>query len=266
MAKDGSDRYTIDALAKGLRVLSYFSEQHPALRMSELVELSGIPMATLFRIVKTLENEGYLERFPDGAFRPDAKVLTLGFAAVQSLDLVQTSSGPLRQLADATKETVNLGVLNEDRVLYLVRLRNSDIVTANIQVGSTLPAVFTSMGKVLLASLSPSDLASRVAAASFDGGGPNAVRSLAALTAQLELVRERGYAIQDQEVASGLRSIAAPVRDASGHVVAAVNVAVHSSDYDVDGLLNRLKDPLLEAAAAVSLRLGFRDAHQRIAR
>jgi IclR family pca regulon transcriptional regulator len=258
MAKQSSDRYTIDALAKGLRVLSYFSEQHPALRMSEMVELSGIPMPTLFRIVKTLENEGYLERFADGTFRPDAKVLTLGFAAVQSLDLVQTSSGPLRQLAENTGETVNLGVLSDDRVLYLVRLRNSEIVTANIQVGSTLPAVYASMGKVLLAYLDDEVFANRITSASFDGGGPNAVRSITALQEQLVLVRERGYAIQDQEIAFGLRSIAAPVRDATGAIVAAVNVAVHSSEYDIERLLNELRDPLLEAAASISLRLGFR--------
>ncbi|MFE7272588.1 IclR family transcriptional regulator [Streptomyces sp. NPDC057623] len=259
MAEHDRAKYRIEALAKGLRVLAMFSERRPALRVSDLVEQTGIPMGSLFRIVATLESEGYLEQLPDGRYRPDSKVLTLGFAALQGLDLVQTATGPLQTLSDNTGETVNLGVLSGDQVLYLVRLRNSELVTANIQVGSTLPAVYASMGKVLLAYLDGGQLDALLRPESFvEGAGPHAVRSRTALDQQLALIRERGYALQDQEVAHGLRSIAAPVRDQSGKVVASVNVAVQAVGYDVERLLNEFKQPLLDTCAEISLRLGHR--------
>lgn len=258
MAEHQRARYRVEALAKGLRVLGVFSEHRPALRMTDLAQETGLPMPSLFRIVATLESEGFLEQLPDGQYRPNTKVLTLGFAALQGLDLVQTATGPLRSLADRTGETTNLGVLSGDRVLYLARLRNAELVTANLQVGSTLPAVYASMGKVLLAYLAPEELDAALRPESFAAGaGPNAVRSRTALDQQLAQVQHRGYALQDQEVAHGLRSIAAPVRDHTGRVAAAVNVAVQAADYDVERLLTELKEPLLAVCAEISLRLGY---------
>jgi IclR family transcriptional regulator, pca regulon regulatory protein len=140
-----------------------------------------------------------------------------------------------------------------------VRLRNGELVTANIQVGSTLPAVYASMGKVLLAHLDPTRLDATLRPESFAAGaGPNAVRDRAALDQQLDQIRRRGYALQDQEVAHALRSIAAPVRDHTGLVVAAVNVAVQAADYDIERIRTDLTPPLLDACADISLRLGYR--------
>jgi IclR family transcriptional regulator, pca regulon regulatory protein len=252
------EKYRIESLAKGLRVLGLFSERRPTQRMTELADASGLPMPTLFRIVATLTHEGYLEQLPDGRYRPAAKVLTLGFAALQDQNLVHAAAASLHALADLTKETVNLGVLSGDRVLYLVRLRNAELVTANIQVGSTLPAVYASMGKVLLAYLGPDQLGATLSADSFaPGAGPNAISTRTALDQQLIQIRQRGYALQDQEVAYGLRSIAAPVRDRT-QVVAAVNIAVQAANYDVERMLTDLKQPLLDTCADISVRLGHR--------
>ncbi len=250
--------YTVEALSKGLRILALFSERRSQLRLSEIVALTGLPMPTAFRLVATLESEGYLERLPDGAVRPSAAVLTLGFAALRGLDLVQTSSVILGQLFAQTKQTVNLGILAQDRVVYVARLQSESVlVTANVTVGSTLPAIVTSMGKVLLADLSDEDVRGRITARSFDGPwGPNAVRTPAALRKELARVREAGYALQDEELASGLRSIAAPVRQNDGRAVAAVNVAVPAREFSVDDLLARIRDPLLAACAQISRRLG----------
>lgn len=256
----GRARYRVEALAKGLRVLALFSEREPALRMTEIAQRTGIPLPTLFRLVATLEDEGYLERLGDSRYRPNSRVLTLGYAALQGLDLVQAAEGPLRALADRTGETVNLGVLSGDRVLYLARLRNHELVTANIQVGSTLPAAYTSMGKLLLAYLDQDRLAATLRPDSFpDGAGPNATRTRTALLQQLTQIRARGYALQDQELAYGLRSIAGPVRDSGGAVIAAVNVAVRAAEYDVERLLTDVRDALLDTCVDVSRRLGHRD-------
>jgi IclR family pca regulon transcriptional regulator len=207
-------------------------------------------------VVSTLEEEGFLDRTPDGRFQPGLSVLTLGSAALRGSSLVQVSERPLRELAAATGETVNLGVLLGDQVLYLARLRNADLVTANVQVGSTLPAVFTSMGKLLLAALSPDELTARLGDQPFTSrGGPNAVTSRTELDERLAAIREQGYAIQDQELAQGLRSVSVPVYGSGSELVAAVNIAVSSSRHDLDSLRNVLLPQLQAAAADISLRL-----------
>src|SRR3984957_12444655 len=213
--------YRVEALAKGLRVLSVFSERRPTWRITDIAAEVSLPLPTAYRIVMTLTAEGYLEHLPSGEYRPGVRVLTLGTAALRSLDLVELATPRLQELANATGETVNLAVLTGDQVLYLVRLRNSDLVTANIRVGSRLPAVHTSIGKLLLAFLDPAELDAAITPASFTGNaGPNAKRTLDELRPELATIRAQGWAMQDEELAYGLRSVAAPVRGESGTVIA----------------------------------------------
>lgn len=253
-----SRSYRVEALAKGLRLLSYFTAERPALRVKELVELSGIPMPTTFRLIATLEEEGYLERTLDGKVRPGTGVLALGFAAMQGLDLVQISEPVLRELAAATGETVNLGVLYGDQVLFVARIaRSHTLVAANIRVGSTVPAVFSSIGKTILAYLSPEEFAQRISEVSFRGiWGPRAVRTLEALQVQLESARRDGYLVQRDEAIPGLSSISAPIRQAGGVVSAAINVAVPSGEYTTDQLIDRCLGQLLGASREISQRMG----------
>ena len=158
-----------------------------------------------------------------------------------------------RALAQRTGETVNLAVLTGDRVLYLIRLRNSDLVTANIQVGSTLPAVHTSIGKLLLAHLDDKELRARVTDASFAANhGPNAKVSLAELKAELGTIREQGWAMQDEELAYGLRSVAGPIATPDGRVVAGVNLAVQSRDWSTQRIIRELKPVVLATCAEIS--------------
>jgi IclR family pca regulon transcriptional regulator len=196
--------YRVEALAKGLRILSLFDEQRPSWRVSDLATAAGLPMPTAYRVVMTLTAEGYLDHLPNGEYRPGVRTLTLGMAALRSLDLVGIATPKLTDLGQRMGETVNLAVLNGDRVLYLVRLRNSDLVTANIQVGSTLPAVHASIGKMLLAYLDEDELEARITDASFSASsGPNAKLSLAELRAELRVIRDQGWAMQDEELAYG---------------------------------------------------------------
>lgn len=256
MTSSDRSRYHIAALAKGLQVLSLFDGPTLSLRTSDIAAMTGIPMPTAFRIVSTLEDLGYLERRHDGSVQPGVKVLTLGSAAMRGSSLVQLSDRPLRLLAEATGETVNLGVLVEDRVLYLARLRNADLVTANVHVGSTLPAPYTSMGKVLLAYLPQDDLARRITDASLPpGAGPNAVTNMSALRAQLEQIRREGYAVQDEELAQGLRSVSVPVFGPDDTPAAAVNVAVSAMRRTNADLRGEILDRLRETADDISTRL-----------
>lgn len=250
------NKYRIESLAKGLSVLRLFDESTVTLKLREICDLTGIPMPTAFRIVATLEEGGFLDRTPDGGLRPGVSVLTLGSSALRGSSLVQVGEKPLRDLAAATGETVNLGVLLGDQVLYLSRLRNADLVTANVQVGSTLPAVYTSMGKLLLSYLSPDELRERLGEHPFDAhGGPNAVASRTELDARLAQIRADGYAIQDQELALGLRSVSVPVFGQGDTPAAAVNIAVSASRHDVDSLREVLLPALRATADEITLRL-----------
>jgi len=252
---DAAERpeYRVEALAKGLRILSLFDEKRPSWRVSDLAAAAGLPMPTVYRAVMTLAAEGYLDHLPNGDYRPGVRTLTLGTAALRSLDLVAIAAPKLQQLAERTGETVNLAVLSGDRVLYLVRLRNSDLVTANIQVGSTLPAVHTSIGKLLLAYLDEADLKARITDVSFAANsGPNAKVSLAELLDELPAVREQGWAMQDEELAYGLRSVAAPIISPDGRVLAGVNVAVQARDWSSQRIVRELRPAVLAACAEIS--------------
>jgi IclR family transcriptional regulator, pca regulon regulatory protein len=253
-----STPYTVSALAKGLRVLSVFSEHRRELRLVEVAALTSLPVPTVFRLLKTLESEGYVEHLESGHFRPGPNVLSLGYAALQGQDVVEAARLPLKRLAEETAETVNLGTLVGTNVMYLARVKNTDLVTANVQVGSMLPAPCTSMGKLLLAFLPQDERDARLRL--IDIGtcqGPHAVRSMAQLRHQLTEARERGWALQDEEVAHGLRSISAPIRDGSGEVTAALNLAVQTSRWTRKELVDHFLEPLLSAAEQTSLRLGY---------
>jgi IclR family pca regulon transcriptional regulator len=255
VAEKAADKpeYRVEALAKGLRLLSLFDEQRPTWRVSDLATASGLPMPTVYRVVMTLTAEGYLDHLPNGDYRPGVRTLTLGGAALRSLDLVALATPKLQRLGETTGETVNLAVLTGDRVLYLVRLRNSDLVTANIQVGSTLPAVHTSIGKLMLAHLDEDDLRERITDTSFPGQhGPNAKVSLDELRQELAQIREQGWALQDEELAHGLRSMAGPITGAGGRVVAGVNVAVQARDWSTQRIVRELKPVLLATCAEIS--------------
>ncbi|MEH0578002.1 IclR family transcriptional regulator [Streptomyces sp. B21-108] len=249
--------YQVEALAKGLRLLGLFSEQRPSMKLTDMAAETSVPLPTAFRMAATLVGEGFLEQLPDGDYRPASKVLTLGFAALRSLDVVQLAEGPLRRLAEKTGQTVNLGALSEDRVTYLIRLRNKDLVTANIQVGSRLPAVGTSIGKMLLSDLDDEALERLVSDTSFAGAqGPNAIPTLSRLRPALAKIRRQGWAGQDEELAYGLRSVAAPVRDVSGTMVAAANVAVPAMEFPYSRLVDELLSPLQETCQEISRLLG----------
>lgn len=253
--------YRVEALAKGLRILSLFDEQRPSWRVSDLAAATGLPMPTVYRVVMTLASEGYLDHLPSGDYRPGVRTLTLGTAALRSLDLVSIATPKLTELGQRTAETVNLAVLTGDRVLYLVRLRNSDLVTANIQVGSTLPAVYASIGKLLLAHLDEADLNKRITAASFSANsGPNAKVSLAELRQELAAIRDQGWAMQDEELAYGLRSVAAPITGPDGRVLAGVNVAVGARDWSTQRMIRELKPAVMATCAEISALLSDTNA------
>lgn len=215
-------------------------------------------MSTTYRMLKTLCAEGYAENLPDDTFRATVGVLRLGVSSLQRMDLIEAADPPLARLAEVTQETVNLGILTGVDVLFLRRIRSADFVSATLRVGSLVPAVCASIGKVLLAYLPDKEQAERRRSVILSGcRGPNAIRSIDDLRGELRRLREVGWALQDEEYEYGIRSIATPIRDGGGAVIAGLNIAVTASKRTVQHLIDELLPQAKETAIEISRNLGF---------
>lgn len=246
----------VKSLARGLQVLRCYQDTRGPLSLTEIARRTQLPLPTVLRLVRTLVAEDFLEQTEAGEYRPSVALLRLGFAALDGLNVVQAADEPLRELARTTMETVNLGVLDDVDTRYLLRIRNADLVTANIRVGSRLPAGCSSMGKLLLAYLPEPHLADRLERLDLAAAqGPNAIRDRKVLLEELRQIRLRDWASQDEELAYGLRSIAVPIRDRTGAVIAATNIAVPATRWTMAELIERFLPPLQEAATTVTRRL-----------
>jgi IclR family transcriptional regulator, pca regulon regulatory protein len=253
------------SLERGLAILSAFKPATPELGISELARALGLSRSTSHRYVSTLARLGYLDQnLQTRKYRLGPRVLDLGFAAINSMELRQISSPHLQELADETGHTVNMAILDGTDIVYIERCRTSQPgqreIDLNLHVGSRLPAYCTSMGKVLLAYLAPERRAELLDGVELVDRGPNTITTRAALERELESVRGCGVAVNNEELAYGLRSIAVPVRGQSREAVAAINLAVHRSAASIEDLVDRLSPRLNRAAAEISARLGYRSA------
>lgn len=231
--------------------------------MSELAREVGLSRSTTHRYMSTLTRLGYLQQDPSSRrYRLGPRVLDLGFSAINSMELRAISSPYLQRLSDETGFTVNMAILDGADILYVERCRSSRAgqreIDLNLHVGSRLPAYCTSMGKVLLAYLSPERRAAMLDGLQLGKRGPNTLTNRKALEAELAAIRERGLALNNEELAYGLRSIAAPVRGPGDDVVAAINLAVHSSMVSMRDLVARLGTSLRRTAAEISAQVGYR--------
>jgi IclR family transcriptional regulator, pca regulon regulatory protein len=251
------------SLERGLAILAAFRSGRPVLGVSELGREIGLSRSTTHRYVATLARLGYL-RQDDGTkkYRLVPRVLDLGFSAINSMELREVAAPHLRGLSDATGFTVNMAILDGLDIVYVERCRSTRAglreVDLNLHVGARLPAYCTSLGKVLLAFLPDDERDAALASIEFSRRGPNTTISRSALAAELRRVRIDGFAINNEELAYGLRSIAAPVLDHDGAAVAAINLAVHSSMVSMQDLAARLSATVRRAAAEVSAHLGYR--------
>ena len=208
---------------------------------------------------------GYLRQDADTRkYRLGPRVLDLGFSAISSMELRTISAPPLQQLSDETGRTTNMAILDGVDIVYIERCRSAQQrqreIDLDLHIGSRLPAYCTSMGKVLLAALPAHELDALLAEIEFAQRGPNTITTREALLVELQDVQETGLAVNNEELAYGLRSIAAPVRDQTGDVVAAINLAAHRSIGSVEELTVDLGPALRATANEISARTGYRPA------
>jgi IclR family transcriptional regulator, pca regulon regulatory protein len=251
MAGRGSGPDFVEALARGLDVLAGFGPVHRAMTLSEVAEATGLARPTARRLLLTLEELGYV-RSRGGSFELTPRVLDLGTAYVGSLGLWDIARPHLEALVARTGESSSMAQLDGSDIVYVARVSVPKIIALRVEIGTRFPAAQTSQGKVLLAALSPAELAAALAVPSRAGLPAYIGRSPERLGEELTEVRARGWALADEELAPGVRSVAVPVRDRDGAVRAAMNVTVHAAETSTETLLHDHLPVLLRTAGEVS--------------
>jgi IclR family pca regulon transcriptional regulator len=240
----------IEALARGLDVVRSFRPGRSSMTLSEIAGLTGLARPTVRRILITLESLGYV-RAADRGYALTPRVLDLGMAYVNALNMWDVARPHMRNLVSQTNESTSMAQLDGSDIVYVARVAVPKIVTLAVTIGTRFPAPATSMGKVLLAALPPAAVARVLAEPSRSGIAARWQPSPAELDAALREVRAKGWALADQDLAPGIRSVATGVRDGDGRVVAAINVTVHAAETSVETLLEQHLPRLLRTAADI---------------
>jgi IclR family pca regulon transcriptional regulator len=244
----------LQSLERGLAVIQVFSEERPAMTLSEVARLTGMTRATARRILLTLKKLGHV-RSDGRLFSLTPRVLTLGWAYLSSLNLAEIAQPLMERLVEKTGESSSAATLDLPEVVYVVRVPTHRIMTIALGVGARLPAHATSMGRVLLADLPADELDRFLEEAPFQAYTERTLTDPDRLRAAISEVRRQGWALVDQELELGLRSIAAPIRGPGGRTVAALNVSASAPRVSLELLRGRFLPALLETAGEISASL-----------
>jgi IclR family pca regulon transcriptional regulator len=248
----------VQSLDRGLAVIRAFGPGREQQTLSDVARAAGLTRAAARRFLLTLQELGYVN-FDGRLFSLRPRVLELGYAYLSTLSLDEIAVPHMKELAAETRESSSVAVLDGEDIVYVVRVPTARIMTVAIAIGTRFPAHATSMGRVLLAALPSQALDRYLARDAFAALTRRTVTDPAHLRRILGDVATSGYALVDQELEDGLRSIAAPVRDRSGAVVAALNVSVHASRANLDTLRRTYLPALLDTTRRIEADLGAVD-------
>jgi len=240
----------VQSLARGLAVIRAFDADHRELALSDVARSAGLTRAAARRFLLTLSALGYVQ-LQGGRFSLTPRVLELGYAYLSSLTLPEVALPHMEALVARVNESSSISVLDGTEIVYVARVPTRRIMSINLSVGTRLPAYATSMGRVLLASLPPDELARRLDDTDLRPLSPRTITDRALLELELERVRAQGFAAVDQELEEGLRSLAVPLHDAAGAVVAAINVSIHASRGTIATMRREILPLVRDAALAI---------------
>ncbi|MFI2332897.1 IclR family transcriptional regulator C-terminal domain-containing protein [Nocardia rhamnosiphila] len=244
----------VQSLGRGLAVIRSFDAGHPRRTLSEVAKATDLTRATARRFLLTLVELGYV-RTDGSLFWLTPRVLELGYSYLSSLSLPEVAGPHLESLANQVHESTSVSILDGEDIVYVARVPVSRIMTVSITIGTRFPAYSTSMGRVLLAGLPEAAFEEYLAKVSLTPLTDRTVLTADELREQVHRTRESGYCLVDQELEQGLRSMAAPIRDHTGTVCAAVNISTHAARYTAASVQADLLPPLLATAAAISTDL-----------
>ncbi|MFF4988994.1 IclR family transcriptional regulator C-terminal domain-containing protein [Streptosporangium saharense] len=251
MPRDNAGPDFIEALARGLDVLKCFGTRRVPMSLTDVATASGLARPTARRIILTLESLGYVRHVPGGVVLTP-RVLELGMAYTLSTGLWEIARPHLGDLVAQTNQAASIAQLDGADILYVARVEVPKVVSVRIDVGTRLPAASTALGKVLLAALDADALDAALATPARSAITPHRRGNTDDLKAELREIRARGWASTDEEVAAGVRSVAAPLRDGDGRTIAAVNVTAITAEVSHARLIDELLPLLLRAAGAIS--------------
>jgi IclR family pca regulon transcriptional regulator len=240
----------VQSLERGLSVIRVFDTEHPSRTLSEVATATGLSRAAARRFLHTLVHLGYMHAC-DGRFSLRPKILELGYAYLSSLTLPEVALPHLEQLAQQVHESSSVSELDGEDVVYIARVPTKRIMRVTISVGTRFPAYATSMGRVLLADRPDEWLDKYLRDVALDHLTRRTITSADSLLEELRGIRTRGWAMVDQELEEGLRSVAAPIRDPEGKVIAAVNVSTHAGRRTMESIVEDLLQPLLVTAGRI---------------
>ena len=242
------------SLARGMAVLHCFNVRQRALSVSQISQSTGLPRASIRRVLHTLARLGYVAQEGQG-FVLLPRVLGVGNAYLSSATHIAVAQPILDALRDRVHESCSMGVLDVDQVLYVARAETTRIMSISLRPGSRIPAYCSSMGRVMLAHFSDARLAAYLSHVALHPYNERTIVDVDKLRTALREVRRNGYCIVDQELELGLRSVAVPVHAPQGEVIGAFNIGTQSARVTLNALKTELLPRLREAAAAFEARL-----------
>lgn len=251
------DKDFVQSLGRGLAVIQSFSTETPRQTLSEVARTTGLTRATARRLLLTLKELGYV-RGDDRHFELTARVLDIAYSFIASLNVPEVAQPYMERFSEQVHEASSIAVLDDTDVVYVARIPAKRIMTVAIGLGSRFPAYQTSLGRVLLAELADDDVIDIFERSDHSHATERTVRTSDELLDRLTDVREQGWALVDQELEIGLRSLSAPIRGADGVVVAAINVSTHAGRTDLEAVRDVFLPRLLDTAAAINTALALR--------
>jgi IclR family pca regulon transcriptional regulator len=244
----------LQSLERGIAVIQVFSPEHPALTLSEVARLTGMTRATARRILLTLEKLGHV-RSDGRLFSLTPRVLTLGWAYLSSLNLWEIAQPHMEDLVQQLGESCSAATLDLPDIVYVARVPTRKIMTIALGIGTRLPAHATSMGRVLLADLPQEELDAFLDSTPLARCTDRTVTDPDELRRVIAKVRQQGWALVDQELEIGLRSVAAPIKGADGRTTAALNASAAAARVSIEQLRERFLPALLDTAHQISASL-----------
>jgi len=251
MARQDTSPDFIEALARGLDVIRAFQPGQPVMTLASVAAAAGLARPTARRMLLTLQDLGYV-RAADGGFELTPRVLDLGMSYVLSRGLWEVARPHMEALVAQTHESSSIAQLDGSDIVYVARVAVPKIIALAVTIGTRFPAMQTSLGKVMLAGLPPAEAERVLAEPSRSGIAARWQPDDAERAAELRDVRARGWSLTDEQLALGIRSVAAPLRDGSGRVIAAMDVTVHAAETPVEVLTGQYLPLLLQTAGAIS--------------
>lgn len=253
MKQDDRPRYFVQSLEKGLAVLRAFAKKGPYLTLSEIAQVTDMVPPTATRFIRTLEDLGYLVRDPNTkSYSLSPKILSIGFSFIENLDIRHRVSSHLLEITKQLNVDTACAILDHTEVVYIERFRSNSVVGLHLTVGSRLPAYSSAMGRAILAFMDPQEAAQVIDASDMQPHTPHTITDKDRLLERLALIRERGFAINKQELVMGMAAIAAPVMKGA-KVEGSLGASFPVQLLEREGFFEEVKERILSTAKRVAL-------------